>query len=497
MLIKTDRTIIQSYLEDSSGLTCGTAERVVIPSTTDEIAALLRDATRYNIPVTVSGAGTGVAGGRIPTAGTVLSLEAMTTRSDIRRLDDRQALVTVGAGVRVQDIKSIAASAGWFYPPDPTEQSSFIGGNVATNASGSRGFRYGSTRQYVRALTIVLPDGDILRLHRGRYRASVNRVITVPFENGERQLVLPAYRLPQIKNAAGYFNYPAMDLLDLFIGQEGTLGVITEVELLLVPALSRTVGGIAFFATMEAAWACAKEVKTSSYHARAGRTPAIIDALSLEYFDRNALALLREAYPGMPNGTAAALLFEQQVGSDQESIVIDAWATLLERYGVPAERVWFAAGLKEQDTFREFRHLLPEKVNEIVRRNGLPKVGTDMAVPFEHFDTMLAYYYELFEQQPLPYLVFGHIGDSHLHANILPSSEAEYVQARALYVRLAEKAVALGGTVSAEHGIGKTKHVFLEKMVGQDGIREMIALKKCFDKSFILGRGNLFPMPGA
>ena len=148
---------------------------------------------------------------------------------------------------------------------------------------------------------------------------------------------------------------------------------------------------------------------------------------------------------------------------------------------------------EDQQSFREFRHALPEHVNEIVRKHRFPKTGTDIAVPDAHFEEMMRFYEATLEASGIRHLVFGHIGESHMHANLLPSTEAEFHRSKQLYLELAEKAIALGGTVSAEHGIGKLKHAFLEKMVGEKGIKEMTAVKKALDPACILGLGNIFP----
>jgi D-lactate dehydrogenase (cytochrome) len=494
MLVKKDQSIIQSYFEDHSGLLGGHAESVVVPETERDVRDFLLAASDKRIPVTVAGAGTGVTGGRIPFGGAVLSLEKLNHIGDIRLNGVNEAGICVQAGAMVKEIKAAADQAGWMYAPDPTERTCFIGGNIATNASGNRGFKFGSTRNYVQRLKVALSSGDILDIPRGRYIADDERRIEIPFTSGVRKVVLPRYSLPKIKNAAGYFNYSGLDLVDLFIGHEGTLGVVIEADLRLLPAITKTIGGVAFFNSMQDAWMFAGEVKGRSLKTRRMRSEDI-DGLSLEYFDHTALELLRPDYPHIPAAAAAAILFEQDVSNANEEKIIELWTELLEKYGAGTERTWFASGLKEQDAFREFRHLLPEKVNQIVKKNRLPKVGTDLSVPVENFNLMLDYYYEQFEKSEIYYLVFGHIGDSHLHANLLPANQEEYARSRDIYVRLAEKAVELGGTVSAEHGIGKLKYPFIEKMVGKEGLLEMARFKKKLDPALILGRGNVIPEP--
>ncbi|MHB9155693.1 MAG: FAD-binding oxidoreductase, partial [Endomicrobiales bacterium] len=368
MLIKIDVDTIQSYLEDASGLRGGHADRVVVPENEGEIVEYLRDASRRGMPVTISGGGTGVTGGRVPFGGEVLSLERFNAAPRVRTLSPGRALATVQAGVLVSDLKKAALEKGWMYAPDPTEQTSFIGGNVATNASGSRGFKYGSTRTYVRRVRVILSTGEVFDVERGKYRAQDDG--TLVFPGGTRKLKAPAYRLPEIKNAAGYFSRPAMDLIDLFIGQEGTLCVVTELDVELLPMIHETLGGVAFFPKLELSWGFVREAKMISLRNRT--TAGALEAMSLEYFDRFALELLRVDYPQVPPSAEAAIFFEQALDGRDVNAVMDEWAELLAKYQAPLESVWFSNSAREQKAFREFRHRLPEKVNEVVRRNGFP-----------------------------------------------------------------------------------------------------------------------------
>ncbi|MCX5778131.1 MAG: FAD-binding oxidoreductase [Elusimicrobia bacterium] len=476
MHIKTDQSIIASYMEDHSGLLGGKADRVAFPESEVDIINFLRQAAQDTTPVTIAGAGTGVTGGRVPFGGSVLSLERMNRILDITVDSDGSAVAIVQPGVSVDELKIAAAKKGLMYPPDPTERSAWIGGNVATNASGSRGYKYGPTRNYVKRLRVVLSSGEVLEIYRGMYIAQ-DYIFKLP----SRTFQAPRYRLPKIKNAAGYFSAPDMDLIDLFIGQEGTLGVITEIEVQLLPLGQQCVAGIAFFENESASWRFVASARTA------------IAALSFEYFDRYSLALLREDYPHIPPRAQAAIFFEQDVDAAATDCAVPEWYTLLETNNAIMDAIWFSANAREQEIFREFRHALPEKVNQIVKQNRLPKVGTDIAVPPESFIDMMHAYHEAFEASGMQYLIFGHIGECHLHANILPKTQEEFTASRALYLQLVTRAVQLGGTVSAEHGIGKLKHLFLEAMIGTAGMKEIARVKKIFDPACILGLDTIIP----
>jgi len=156
------------------------------------------------------------------------------------------------------------------------------------------------------------------------------------------------------------------------------------------------------------------------------------------------------------------------------------------------EESYFADSDKERKKLKEFRHALPEMINEIVKRNKLPKVGTDIAVPDNAFPEMFKFYKERLSASKIDFVIFGHIGENHLHVNMLPKTEEEFKKSRSVYMDFVKKAVGLGGTASAEHGIGKLKHAYLEAMYGRDNIFQMAMLKKSLDPACILGLDNIF-----
>ena len=455
------------YLEDASNLR-GHAERLIVPADEAELSAALREASAGGTPVTVAGAGTGVTGGRVPFGGWVVSLERF------RRLEVHRGYAVCGAGVLLRDLHAAAQSSGQFYPPDPTETGSALGGNIATNASGSRSFRYGPTRRWVEALRVVLADGTVREFARGE---------AIDFDPG-------AVPLPDVtKNTAGYLLRPGMDWVDLFCGSEGTLGVITEARLRLLPAPKALLSGVVFFASDAAALDAVDAWTPGGAGASSGRET---DALRmLEYMDVHSLALLRARYPEIPAAARAALLIEQELDSE-DSPEVDAWLDRIERSGALAEESWFAATPADRERFRKFRHALPELVNDTVRRAGALKMNTDYAVPRERNRDMLAAYRSVLEREfPGRYVIFGHIGDAHVHVNLF-SDPADPQHAVDVLTALAREAVAMGGTVSAEHGLGKRKAHLLELQYTPEQIEAMRAVKRRLDPAGILGRGTLW-----
>jgi D-lactate dehydrogenase (cytochrome) len=169
------------------------------------------------------------------------------------------------------------------------------------------------------------------------------------------------------------------------------------------------------------------------------------------------------------------------------------WLELVEKHEALADESWFGTNEHDRAEMRAFRHALPVMVNEWLARRGQRKVSTDMAVPDGAFPEMLHFYKETLRAGRLGYVIFGHIGDNHVHVNILPRDDAEAVAARETYGRFVERAVSLGGTISAEHGVGKIKREYLRALYGERHLREMAELKRAFDPACVLGRGNVFP----
>jgi len=235
---------------------------------------------------------------------------------------------------------------------------------------------------------------------------------------------------------------------------------------------------------------------TDRYGSASGNTAAqsgsLIDARSLEYFDSESLKFLRQKYESIPDAAAGAIFFEQETTGTTEDALMTEWLTLLERHEALSDDSWFATGEQDQEKLREFRHALPVLMNEWFARHQQRKVSTDMSVPDQAFPEMLRFYQDTLRASELRYTIFGHIGDNHVHVNILPRNNEEGTKARAIYLEFLQRAAALGGTLSAEHGIGKLKRDYLRLFYSEQHLREMAALKRAFDPEGILGRGNIF-----
>ena len=337
MLTKSDPDEIQSFMSDASYLPGGFASRVIFPDSAAQVAEVLANATREGTPVTISGAGTGTVAGRVPFGGYVLATDRLKEVKSIVK-EDGGGRAVVEAGVRLADFQRLLESEALLYPPDPTERSCFLGGNIATNASGARTFKYGPTRNYVERLKIALATGDLVDLRRGQLRADADGRIEIPLESGRTiEARLPSYRMPQVrKHASGYYVAPGMDLLDLFIGSEGTLGVIVEAEVKLLPKPEGLLSGVVFFASNESLLAFVAEARSASMKTRqfeqsveaAGgnrRKSSSINARALEYFDRESLSFLKQKYEAVPAGAVGAVFFEQETTTGTEDLLMTEW----------------------------------------------------------------------------------------------------------------------------------------------------------------------------
>jgi D-lactate dehydrogenase (cytochrome) len=486
---------LQDHLTDASFLPGGHAEKLFVPSSIDELSQILAEANESRIPVTVSGARTGTVGGAVPFGGYVISLEGL---NEIKEIDKEKRTAIVQAGVILGDVQKAADAEGMIYPPDPTEWTCQIGGNVATNASGARSFRYGATRDYVNRLTVVIASGDLVELERGQVISGEDRTVNIQTRDGRSiSVTLPTYTRPNVsKNASGYFSERPMDAIDLFIGSEGTLGVIAEIELRLLPKPQGFFSGIVFFESKSDLLEFVDEARQLSIMARKDRVATApgsdMEATLLEYFDSNSLQFIAERFPEAPSGMAGAVFFEQQTTAENEDRLLHQWNELLEKHNANLDVSWFTTNDQDREKMRRFRHALPLAANERFAKHGFKKVSTDMAVPVDKFRSLLQFYDQTLSSCGIDYVIFGHIGDCHLHANLFPKTEIEAERARHIYGRCVAQALMLGGTVSAEHGIGKLKRKYLSVMMGERYLNEMAAVKRALDPNGILGRGNMF-----
>lgn len=465
----TDPELLEGYLTDASNVR-GHAEGLFRPKTAREVAEILGAAQADRTPVTITAARTSTTGSPVPFGGWLLSVEHLKA---IEHIGEHTA--TAEGGILLGEFQDAIEATGKFFPPDPTSRHDCtLGAAIACNASGARSFKYGPTRDWIEALEVVLPNGEHLTAQRGQPIPSDWPSLTWEPPKG-------------LKCAAGY-ERPA-DLVDVFVGSEGTLGLITKATVRLTTLAAGVCGLVVFFTSRASAVAFVERLRTPL---RAGEDAAV-SPRCIEYLDHHCLALARARDVDVPDGACAALFCEQEF-TDEEDLDarIAAWWTLLESSDALADDTILATDPSGKADLHALRHAVPAGINEQVVRNGMPKVGTDLAVP----DAALSRMMDAYEAVSLPHVLFGHIGDNHLHLNLLPTSQEELATAKATYDELARLALSLGGTVSAEHGIGKLKVHQYDWMISDTHRREMLALKAYLDPGWVLGRGTLFRDPG-
>jgi len=490
-----------SMLADESRLQAEAVKAIYFPRSAEEIAGAFRELHEGAMTCVISGGRTGITGGAVPVgADAVISMERMKRLLTPDREGER-FFVRAEAGVTLKELEEALARRAHGrgpvlrFPIDPTERSAQLGGMAATNASGPRTYLHGSTREWIRGLAVVLPDGSLVNVRRGDVRAKDLFFRITGADGTVRDISLPDAATPRVKNAAGYCIRPGMDLVDLLAGSEGTLGAIAEIELWLEEKPEATMGILIGTEDEEAALDLVEAARRAKH----------LPLQAMEYFDPDSIRLLnkrkltegdRGSLPEFPFRDGAAVYLEM---AGTESMIDEAGGRLeglLLSLGISADRTWAARDEKDLERQKLFRYAVPETVNAWIGRRkqahpDLHKVGTDFAVPDGALREMFALYRRGLREKRLRSVVFGHIGNNHVHVNVLPRNREEMEAAGKLYRRWAQAAVRLGGAVSGEHGIGRLKKDLLKIQHPPEVLEAMRLVRKAFDPEGILAPGVL------
>lgn len=491
--IEHDPAILASFLSDAAHVPGGFAAGVAFPRTEAEVAALVRRADRV-LPI---GAQSSLTGGATPRGDVVLSTRGLTAIQT-----PAAGAVRVGAGVPLAELQRRLAAVSLYYPPVPTYDGAFVGGTIATNAAGAATFKYGSVRPWVIGLTVVLASGQILDIVRGEVTAS--DFFEVESGSGDVSRVpVPTYTMPHVaKLSAGYYAAPGMDLVDLFVGSEGTLGVVVEATLKVVPRPRRGVALIRCSGDAQAV-ALTATLRDAAREAWQGR--GALDVSAIEYMDARALrAASAEAFAragiGRPADDCVMLLVQLEMTDDESAL--DALQSALDECGVDADP-HFAAPDDDRGIERLFdlREAVPAGVNAAIalaKREAHPdieKTAGDMVVPFDRLAESLALYRTALERRGLDYAIWGHVSDGNLHPNVVPRSLEDVERGREAILEIARAVIAMGGAPLAEHGVGRStmKQRLLRELYGDEGIEQMRAVKRALDPTWKLAQGVVFP----
>ncbi|MFV9506754.1 MAG: FAD-binding oxidoreductase [Oscillochloridaceae bacterium umkhey_bin13] len=441
--VRTEPDEVRVYNQDASiAQAIGSALAVVLPANTAEVAALVQLAADYGVPIVARGAGSGLSGGTIPPPGAlILALN----RLDQITVDRQQRVVHVGAGAVTAEIQRAAEAVGLVYPPDPSSQTaSTIGGNLACNAGGPRCVKYGVTADYLLAVTAVLADGRIVRWGDG---------------------------------LAG--QAPSNGLAQLLVGSEGTLAIITEATLRLIPTPKTRRTSTALFPSLEAACATVEQIMAG------GIVPA-----ALELMDEGCLAAV-EAYLGLglPPEAGAMLLMLADGEPETVEAEVEAMAALARAGG--ATRVEVARNPTEEARLWQARR----GVSIALTRIRPSRLGEDIAVPLSQIVACVQQIQQVSTEHGLPIVVFGHAGDGNLHPNILfdPHDPSEMARLWPCAEAVFAASLAVGGTLSGEHGVGTLKRAFMPKAFSPASLAALQRIKAQFDPMGRLNPGKVLP----
>ena len=511
------------YLEDAAHYPGGSASGITHPSSDAEVAALLRSATRL-LPV---GAQSSLTGGATPQGEVVMTTQRL---DRITHLGETE--VSVQAGVPLSVLQEALARRNAYYPPVPTYEGAFVGGVSATNAAGAATFKYGTTRDWVRRLTVVLSGGDVLDLERGQCHAHPDGYFELHGADGVRRVPVPNYRMPDVvKRSAGYYAHPEMDLIDLFVGSEGTLGVITEVTFAMVSPRPDLCLVWLPLADEAAAVALVQTLRDEAQATWRSRDPRGLDVAAVEHLDRRSLELVREDGVDrergvqIPDDALVALLVQIELPQDAAPTLTDAYeqiggALTSDAPDTPLVRlcrVLSRAGMldraeialsherRRQTQLLEIREAVPEAVNRrvaVAQRDvdaGIGKTAADMIVPFPRFSESLDLFRDAFDRRGLDYAIWGHISDANMHPNVIPHRLEDVARGQDAVLECGRAIIRWGGCPLAEHGVGRNpvKQALLGELYGAAGIEQMRRVKTAMDPEGKLSPGVLFPQtPG-
>ncbi|MEE2637964.1 MAG: FAD-binding oxidoreductase [Acidobacteriota bacterium] len=505
-----------AFLEDAAHYPGGFSAGVVCPRSEIELASILHAADT----VLAVGAQSSLTGGATPMGELVLSLSKL---SEIGPIGERR--ITAQPGVTLTALRERLAAAGKTYPPVPTFEGATVGGIVSTNAAGASTFKYGVTRDWVRALTVMLTCGELLDLERGETRATD---VCFQIETSSRTInvSIPTYHMPDVaKHSAGYHATPDMDLIDLFIGSEGTLGVVTSVTLEVLPTRPEICLVLVALHDEAQAITLASRFRDASIATRHAADPRGLDVVSIEHVDHRSLELLREdgadrrVGVSVPDAARVVLLLQVELPAGLSA------AAIHHQVGIAASaksqngpivqlcRVLDEMGLLDQtelvtpdDVSRTaallaFREAVPETVNRRVALakhtidDSIEKTAADMIVPFSKLHQSIDLFRTAFESRGLDYAIWGHLSDANLHPNVIPRSVTDVGRGREAILACGREIIRLGGCPLAEHGVGRnpTKQRLLRLLYGETGVDQMRRVKQALDPEWKLGPGVLFP----
>jgi len=514
-LFEQSPDVVAAHLEDAAHYPGGRADVVARPRTEADVVAVLADGR----PVLTVGAQSSLTGGATPAGGIVLSTARLTSIEPAL-----EGHVRAGAGVPLQTLQEALGPQGLEFPPVPTYLGATVGGIIATNAAGAATYKYGPTRPWVLGLTVVLAGGDVIDVMRGEHILDHTGTFVIDGPGGHRVVPVPTYVMPDVvKRSAGYHAASGMDLVDLFIGAEGTLGVIVSAVLKVQPARAGLCYALVPVVDEPKALALVAELRTASQDTWRTANPVGIDVAAIEHMDTRSLAILREdgadrKYEVQWPAEAGLLLLIQlelpalsqseayeeisrALDDDAPDTALIRFCRVLESHGVLDNTELALPGdRKRAEQLLGVREAVPAGVNARVGRAKrdvdarIAKTAADMVVPFERFGEMMDIYRAGFASRGLDFATWGHVSDGNVHPNVLPRNYEDVEAGKAAILEFGAEVARLGGCPLAEHGVGRhpVKQALLRQLYGDEGIVQMRLVKRALDPTGILAPGVLF-----
>ena len=482
-----DIDIIKPYFKDWSNME-GFADLLVRPKNNIECAIILKTCYTCNILLTVSAGKTNLTGSATPRGGVILSTSLMTEPNIKLDLNNKDASSPVGIPLETFRNKVLELSNhALYYPADPTSRNdAFVGGTLSTNASGFVPGEKGATRYWVKEIEFLLPNGDLIDIKRGQY-ISNNGVFTLEYDDKSIQLTIPTYKRPKIKNASGLYSdvNGKVDLIDLIIGSEGILGIITSCRLGLD---NNPKNKLELFISLQ------NESEAIHFHDFLNNylNDDLSQITAMEYFGYNSQNYMNHKEFLFSNQDDVGIYLQIPIYNESMDSKIEEWTKIFQSFNaeIDLDKIIVLNDPGNWNKFFEARHSIPDNALTKTQRLGGVSIITDTIVPKDKFRLYLEKVHTKLKKSNIEYLLFGHLGDCHLHFHLIPTKKQEKESLK-IYDYLIDLSSKLGGVYSAEHGTGKRKRNDFKKCYGTEAVEMVKKLKNTIDPNNYLNRGNL------
>ena len=466
----------------------GFADLLVRPKNIIECAIILKTCYVCNILLTVSAGKTNLTGSATPNGGVILSTLFLTKPDIELDLNNKKASSPIGINLEYFRNKVLELSNNTlYYPADPTSRNdAFVGGTISTNASGFVPGEKGATRYWVKEIEFLLPNGDMVEIKRGQY-ISDKGFFTLEYDSDTIQLPIPTYNRPKIKNASGLYSNKngIIDFIDLIIGSEGILGVIASCQLGLD---ENPKNRLELFISLDS------ESEAIDFHdfLNSHLNHDLSQITAMEYFGYNSQNYMNNKEFLFTNENDVGIYLQIPIYDESMDAKIEEWIDIFQLFNskIDLDNIIVLNDPNNWKKFFEARHSIPDNALTKTQRLGGVSIITDTIVPKDNFRLYLDKVHSKLKKSKIEYLLFGHLGDCHLHFHLIPNNKQEK-ESLEIYDYLIDLSSKLGGVYSAEHGTGKRKRNDFKKCYGQEAVEMVKKLKNTIDPNNYLNRGNL------